>query len=1601
MNSEGKTSKRVVFGSTTAHQTGFTMSETCVQITQKKIPTTDFSKDPNIKQYVYLQAEFPDRLLEKIVLLSFQTGYIFIQTDKNIYTPNSMVHYQIFAVRPNMEPVESGNDSQTDDRLDIEIVTADGFTVHSETVKLTSGIFSGSYFLSNMAITGQWELMGNFHISPQQKFSERFSVKEYVLSSFDVKLTPVSSFFYVDSKAFIVNITATYIFDKSVDGTAYVVFGVMHEGKKNRFPSSLQTVPIKQGNGAVTLKREHITQTFPNIFTLVGSSIFLFVNVLTENGGEMMEAELKHIKITSSPYTIHFKSTPKYFKQGMSFDVVVEVLNADDTGAPGVPVVVDPGAVRGITAANGLAKISINTAASLQTLTITARTDDPLISSARQASAIMEAHPYQSNSNSYMKISVDTAEVALGDNITVSIFLNTQEHEQRDITYLILSRGQLVQHGRYQSRNSVISSVVPITKDMLPSFRIIAYYHLDSDEVVSESVWVDVKESCFGSLKLLQSRSMSFYEPQRMFSLKIKGDPDATVGFLAVDKRSATNLLTRKKIWDIVEKYDTGCSPGGGKDGMNVFYDAGLLFQSKTFGTPSRADLKCCALKRRKRGTAPVDIKTSLVSHYKDKEQRECCLDGMRTIPVSYTCERRSEYIVDGPVCTEAFLRCCEEMERWQAHGKEGTDLLARSKRWAQDVGDVEDDAYMDREEINVRLASPKMWLWSNVKLHPCPKQNPNCDTTNYFYNSVLPTSLTTWQLTGISLSRTHGICVADPLEVIVRKQFFIDLKLPYSAVLGEQLEIKTILHNNIPDSITVRVEIKEDASVCSAAHKKKWFGQEVKVGPQTTQSVPFIIIPMKEGEVPIEIKANVKDSSLTDGIRKILHVASQGVLGKTTRSLRLNPAKKGGKQVEFINSEIPPTDLMPNTPTSTMISITGGEQLSSLFENVISGDFMGALIEQPSGCGEQNIAAMTLPVMATIYLDKTNQWGTVGVEKRSIAIQHIKTGYMNELSFRKSDGSFAIFKRKQSSTWLTAYVTKVLALAYNLILVQQNVICDAVKFLILNTQQPDGSFMEIGDVYDKTMIGDVLGVDSDASMTAFCLMAIQQSLTICSTTVNIMANSIQRAVTYLELRLPSLTNPYAVALTSCALADESKLNEEILFNFASPDQQHWPVPMGKVYTLEATAYALLALIKANAFLKAEPVAKWFGKQRRVRGAYESTQATIMVYQAVAEYWTNVKEPPYNLNVDVMIAGRSLIDKYNLNKENFQAVITSKFEDINKNITVTAVGTGEAIFNMVSLYYMMPKTQESDCEMFNLTVQFFPEKNNESERIYKLKIDVLFKNEDRNASTSVLEIGLPTGFTFNKNDLDSLSSGHASLISHYETNKALSDKGSLIIYMRKVSNKHPEEISFRIRQQLRVRILQPAAVSVYEYNNRKHCVKFYHPERHSGELLTFCKENECICAEESCSRQRKQNISNDERTEKACESTPTNKIEFVYKVRVEDFEDGLAADMYKMQILKTFKEGSLDIGTQGKPRTFLSFQHCREALDLRTGKTYLIMGPSSDIYSEGSLYQYMLGENSWIEYWPTPEECRTEEYQDTCSGIDKAVQHYETFGCHL
>ncbi|XP_063065994.1 complement C3-like [Engraulis encrasicolus] len=1376
-----------------------------------------FEEDESVNQYVYLIAQFPGKVMERVVLVSFQSGYIFVQTDKTIYTPNSMVFYRVFSLSPALHPVESG--------ISVEIMTPDGITIHKETVYPKGGIKSGDHKLPELVSFGTWKVVTRFIGTPQRNFTAEFEVKEYVLPSFEVSLTPGKAFYYVDDEYMAVDIVARYLYGKEVDGTGFVAFGVMtKENEKRSLAASLQRVDIREGKGQAILRKEHITQTFPNINDLVGSTIFISVSVLTETGSEMVEAHKKGIPIVTSPYTIHFKRTPKYFKPGMPFDVSVYVTNPDNSPAERVDVEVTAVGqpMMGTTRKDGIARVTVNTQGGANKLPITVMTKDPGLTNERQARNSMTALPYEParGSQNYLHIGIDAADLAIGDPVKVTLNVGASPGAQnQDFTYLILNKGQLVKAERFKRQGqAVVTLPLQVTKDMIPSFRIVAYYHVGSAEVVSDSVWVDVQDTCMGTLKVEPSRPVQVYSPRQPFSLKITGDPGARVGLVAVDKGvyvlNNKHRLTQTKIWDVIEKYDTGCTAGSGKNSMGVFYDAGLIFQSSTAGGTEPRQVATCPkpAQRRRRAITIQDLHNSLTGKYSGTE-RQCCVDGMKDNIMGFSCERRAEYISDGATCVQAFLHCCNEMSSKKAEAREEDLMLARS--------DDDDDAfYSESDDIVSRSQFPESWLWEDddkdMTLPECPKGDANCATTELTKRSFLKDSITSWVVTAVSISKTHGICVADPYEMVVLKDFFIDLKLPYSAVRNEQIEIKAILYNYNDYEIKVRLELFENKDICSIATKKTKYRTTIeRLAPMSSWAVPYVIIPMELGKHTIEVKAAVYDSHLTDGVKKDLLVVSEGVrTEKAVTKIVLDPA--GGEQKEYIQSEIPRKQV-PNTPASTYFTVSG-EQLSLTIEKAITGDSMGSLIVQPRGCGEQNMIYMTLPLTATNYLDKTVQWENVGLEKRAEAVKYINLGYQQQLAFRKADGGFAVWKDKPSSAWLTAYVAKVFSIASEIISIEDKVICEALKWLVLNSQQPDGIFKETFNVYHGEMVGNVRGKDADASMTAFVLIAMQEGRRLCIEKVASLPGSMEKATKYLEGRLSTLTNPYAVAMVSYALANEGKLNQEVLFKH-STGNTHWEVAGNNQFTLEATAYALLALVRAGEFEKAAPIVHWLNQQQFFGGGYGSTQSTIMVFQAVAEYTSQAKQQDQNLEIELKVSGRSKPVKWTFTKSNSFLTRSDKM-DLNQNLTVLATGTGQATLSVMTLYYAQPSEIDMDCKMFDLSVTL--EKQNKVSlegalETWLLTINVLYLHKDRPATMSILDIGLLTGFNVDSTDLTKLSTGKERYIEKFEMDKMLSPKGSLIIYLDQVSNKREDKIAFRLHKMMNVGLLQPGSVTVYEY----------------------------------------------------------------------------------------------------------------------------------------------------------------------------------------
>uniref|UniRef100_A0A8C4XPR7 Complement C3 n=1 Tax=Falco tinnunculus TaxID=100819 RepID=A0A8C4XPR7_FALTI len=1549
------------------------LATTTIKVSAKSLPQA------GEKQFVSVTARVASVTLEKVLLVSRQSGHIFLQTDKPIYTPGSTVLCRLFALSHLMKPV-----SKT---VIVEVKTPDNIIIKQVPVSspMKTGIFSLNHNLPEVVSLGTWTILAKFEDSPEQAFTTQFEVKEYVLPSFEVVLEPEEKFLYIDrNEDFRVSITARYLYGKRLHGTAFVLFGVMVDDERKSIPDSLRRVEVTDGDGEAVLSMATLRQRFKNPQELVGHSLYVSVTVLTESGSDMVEAQRSGIRIVTSPYTIHFTRTPKYFKPGMPFNLMVYVTNPDESPAARVTVKADGFQGLVSTQRDGTAKLVLNMPANKDTVPITVRTDQAGLPPERQASRQMTAKAYhsQANSGNFLHLAVGATELQAGDNLPVNFHLKSNSNNVRDsvpyFTYLIMSKGRIVRVGRqrHEAGQSLVTMTLPVTAELIPSFRIVAYYYVMPGEIVADSVWVDVKDTCMGTLVVTAAteNDKRVQEPGTPMRLRIEGDHNAYVGLVAVDKGvfvlSNKNRITQSRFWDTVEKSDIGCTPGSGRDNVGVFADAGLsLVTNMRISTPQRGEVQCPQpAKRKRRSLQLLEYKGTKAAEYADKALRKCCEDGMKENPMGHSCEQRTNYIQDGEACIRAFLDCCKYIK--DIYDQKQRELyleLARSEA---------EDIFLADKDITSRSLFPESWLWQVESLTERPNELGISAKTLPVY---LKDSITTWEVLAVSLSQSKGLCVADPYEITVMKNFFIDLRLPYSVVRNEQVEIRAILYNYWLHPIQVRVELMYNPALCSASTSKTRYQQILKLKPQSSWAVPFVIVPLQLGLHDVEVKAAVRNSEVADGVKKKLKVVPEGMrLEKTVKIVELDPKAKGinGVQEEKVKAANL-SDIVPNTESETKVSIQGNP-VSIMVEKAIDGDKLKHLIVTPAGCGEQNMIGLTPTVIATQYLDSTLQWESLGVDRRAEAINLIKKGYTQQLVFRKPDSSYAAFVGRASSTWLTAYVAKVFAMAIKLTDIEPEVICGAVKWLILEKQQPDGVFQEDAPVIHKEMVGGYQGAEPEVSLTAFVLIALLESRDICKDHVNSLEMGIHRASEYLSRRYQSLARPYTVALTSYALALAGKLkSEKVLMKSSKGDGRSWEERNARTYNIEGTSYALLALLQMEKPELTGPVARWLAQQNYFGGGYGSTQATILVFQALAQYQVDSpRQLELNLDVSVLLPRRASAITYRI--ENRNALVARSAETkFNEDFTVKAEGTGKGTMTVVTVYNAKVPEKDNKCDSFDLQVQVDDVKIGREEEgiIRSVKITICTRHLDNvDATMSILDVSMLTGFMPDLQDLKRLTEGVDRYISKFEIDQADADRSNVVIYLDKVGNTGVGDGSGGHKMGQVVSLL------------------WWDMPLSQQTLSWPCPH----VPTENCFRRHLQEapITVNQRIERACEPG----VDYVYKVKLVAQEVTPSHDNYIMNIVSVIKMGTDEVSAQSN-RTFVSHQHCRDALRLQLGQDYLLWGLATDLWVTGNRFSYLIGKDTWLEAWPSDEACQDPELQPLCQDFVEFAESMTMFGC--
>lgn len=104
-------------------------------------------------------------------------------------------------------------------------------------------------------------------------------------------------------------------------------------------------------------------------------------------------------------------------------------------------------------------------------------------------------------------------------------------------------------------------------------------------------------------------------------------------------------------------------------------------------------------------------------------------------------------------------------------------------------------------------------------------------------------------------------------------------------------------------------------------------------------------------------------------------------------------------------------------------------------------------------------------------------------------AKKYLDVGYQRLLYYRHSNGGFSAFglSKRNSSTWLSAYVARAFRQAATYVQIDENVVRTALEFVV-SMQMGSGGFRENGDIFEQFE-------DDGLSLTSFVTLALLENV--------------------------------------------------------------------------------------------------------------------------------------------------------------------------------------------------------------------------------------------------------------------------------------------------------------------------------------------------------------------------------------------------------------------------------------------------------------------------------------------------------------------------
>jgi CD109 antigen len=609
-------------------------------------------------------------------------------------------------------------------------------------------------------------------------------------------------------------------------------------------------------------------------------------------------------------------------------------------------------------------------------------------------------------------------------------------------------------------------------------------------------------------------------------------------------------------------------------------------------------------------------------------------------------------------------------------------------------------------EVQRVRQFFPETWIWTTFDTEP--------DGSGKL-SVVAPDSITTWQMRAVGISKEKGLGLAED-QLRVFQPFFLSVDLPYSCIRGEEFPVRVALYNYLEEPQEIYVEIE----------KAEWFElrdestQVITIPAGDIGGVSFDIRPNSLGTQQVKITA--RSTQAADAVIKDIIVEPEGVQREEVKNLVLSaPSSK-------VLSTVLPVGIVEGSARA-YLALT-----ASFLAQTMEG--LDGLLIMPFGCGEQNMMGLAPDVFISKYLEETGQMKPEVMAKAELLMT---TGYQRELTFMRSDGSFSAFGQSdpEGSLFLTAFVLKTFAQAQGLIYVDPQVLSSAQDWIIQH-QNADGSFDPVGFVHHQEMMGGLAGKNALTAYVAIALLEAGEK------------EASGAALRYLAEELPAINDSYTIALAAYALElgqhpVRDRAYEKLLdLAMENEDGLRWAVgkvgePQGSL-AVEATGYALMALLEHGDQFNASRAARWLVTQRNAFGGFNSTQDTVVGIQALTAFAAGSRA---DVDLVVGVQTEEKLEQFRINPENYDVLQLVPLP-MGEDVAISVEGKGQAVAQLV-LRYNLPQA-EKEAEIFHINVDYDTHQVEVNDRIeigVKVEFDPPLPIE---AGMTVLDISVPTGF---------------------------------------------------------------------------------------------------------------------------------------------------------------------------------------------------------------------------------------------------------------